>query len=69
MSVYESATKTTVESSTETESTITRHVEPESQAVVAGEPATYFRCETCRTEAMCEQDLRSEAHFEECDAR
>ena len=65
MSVYNPTAETTVESSDEP--TITRHVEPESQAVVAGEPATYFKCE-CGREAMREQDLRSEAHLEECDA-
>lgn len=67
MSVHEPATQTAVESTTE-KPTITRPVEPESQAVVRGEPATFYRCE-CGTEAMREQDLRSVAHKAECGAR
>ncbi|MFC6906868.1 hypothetical protein [Halalkalicoccus tibetensis] len=42
---------------------ITRHVEPPEQG-----GATYYRCE-CGREAMREQDLRSDAHREECSAR
>ncbi|MFC6906781.1 hypothetical protein [Halalkalicoccus tibetensis] len=66
MSIHESATQTTVESATD-KPTIMRHVEPESQALIRGESATYFRCE-CGCEAMREHDLRSEAHNEECSA-
>lgn len=67
MSTTDATVETAVEPTHE-EPTITRHVEPESQAVVAGEPATYFKCE-CGREAMREQDLRSEAHKAECGAR
>lgn len=66
MSTTDASVETAVEPSDEP--TITRHVEPESQALTTGEPAAYFRCE-CGREAMRERDLRSEAHLEECDAQ
>lgn len=67
MSVYNPPVQNDVEESND-EPTITRHVEPESQALTTGEPATYFRCE-CGRESMRKRDLRSEAHAAECTAR
>lgn len=67
MSAYGPTTETTVGPQAN-QPTITRHVEPESQALVPGEPEVYFRC-ACGREAMRRQDLRSEYHREECTAR
>lgn len=46
---------------------ITRHVEPESQALVRGEPASYFRCECCGVEAMSRKIVEA-GHREGCEA-